>query len=122
MWRKGSRASGSERWTSITGTGIDKALNDVDVLRRLVPAWLKTPGMETDKIEPSIAITKEVELTFVFGYTPEEFAGTLRNLAEGVIDVSGLVTAKVGLEGVAGAFVALGDPEAQVKVLVEPGL
>jgi threonine dehydrogenase-like Zn-dependent dehydrogenase len=78
--------------------------------------------METDKIEPSIAITKEVELTFVFGYTPEEFAGTLRNLAEGVIDVSGLVTAKVGLEGVAGAFVALGDPEAQVKVLVEPGL
>jgi 2-polyprenyl-6-methoxyphenol hydroxylase-like FAD-dependent oxidoreductase len=34
----------------ITGTGIDKALNDVDVLRRLVPAWLKTPGMEADKI------------------------------------------------------------------------
>lgn len=77
--------------------------------------------METDRIEPSIAITKEVELTFVFGYTPEEFAQTLRHLAEGVIDVSDLVTGKVGLDGVAEAFRSLGDPEAHVKILVAPG-
>ncbi|HEY2750091.1 zinc-binding dehydrogenase [Phenylobacterium sp.] len=77
--------------------------------------------METDRIEPSIAITKEIELTFVFGYSPEEFAATLHNIAEGKIDVSGLVTSKVGLDGVADAFVALADPEAQVKILVEPG-
>ena len=76
--------------------------------------------METDRIEPSIAITKEIELTFVFGYTPEEFALTLRQLSEGIIDVSHLVTGKVGLDGVADAFVALGDPEAHVKVLVTP--
>ena len=76
--------------------------------------------METDKIEPAIAITKEIELTFVFGYTPEEFAGTLRHIAEGVIDVSGLVTGRVSLDGVAAAFTALGDPEAHVKILVEP--
>lgn len=77
--------------------------------------------METDRIEPSMAVTKEIELTFVFGYTPEEFGQTLRRLAEGVIDVSSLVTAKVGLEGVAQAFRDLGDPEAHVKVLVQPG-
>jgi threonine dehydrogenase-like Zn-dependent dehydrogenase len=76
--------------------------------------------METDRIEPSIAVTKEIELTFVLGYTPEEFAGTLRNIAEGVIDVSHLVTGKVGLSGVADAFESLGDPEAHVKILVEP--
>jgi threonine dehydrogenase-like Zn-dependent dehydrogenase len=76
--------------------------------------------MESDKIEPSIAITKEVELTFVFGYTPEEFGQTLHNLAEGVIDVSRLVTGKVPLDGVAQAFRELGDPEAHVKILVEP--
>jgi threonine dehydrogenase-like Zn-dependent dehydrogenase len=76
--------------------------------------------METDKIEPSIAITKEIELTFVFGYTPEEFALTLRQISEGIIDVSGLVTGTVGLDGVAGAFTALGDPEAHVKILVQP--
>ena len=77
--------------------------------------------METDRIEPSIAITKEIELTFVFGYSPEEFAATLHQLAEGVIDVSSLVTGRVGLDGVAQAFRDLGDPEAHVKVLVEPG-
>ena len=76
--------------------------------------------METDRIEPSIAITKEIELTFVFGYSPEEFAATLGNIAEGRIDVSGLVTGKVGLDGVAKAFTDLGDPEAHVKILVEP--
>jgi threonine dehydrogenase-like Zn-dependent dehydrogenase len=77
--------------------------------------------METDRIEPSIAVTKEIELTFVLGYTPDEFAMTLRQLAEGVIDVSRLVTGKVGLDGVAQAFNDLGDPEAHVKILVEPG-
>jgi threonine dehydrogenase-like Zn-dependent dehydrogenase len=41
-------------------------------------------------------------------------------LAEGVIDVSNLVTGRVGLDGVAQAFRDLGDPEAHVKVLVEP--
>jgi threonine dehydrogenase-like Zn-dependent dehydrogenase len=76
--------------------------------------------METDRIEPSIAITKEIELSFVLGYTPDEFAGTLRHLAEGVIDVSGLVTGATPLEGVAQAFRDLGDPEAHVKILVEP--
>jgi threonine dehydrogenase-like Zn-dependent dehydrogenase len=76
--------------------------------------------MQTDRIEPSIAITKEIELSFVLGYTPEEFAGTLRHLAEGVIDVTGLVTGRTPLEGVAQAFRDLGDPEAHVKILVEP--
>jgi threonine dehydrogenase-like Zn-dependent dehydrogenase len=78
--------------------------------------------METDRIEPSIAVTKEIELTFVLGYTPEEFARTLTHLADGVIDVSGLVTGRSPLDGVAQAFRDLGDPEAHVKILVEPGL
>ena len=77
--------------------------------------------METDRIDPSMVITKEIELTFVFGYTPDEFAATLRNLAEGAIQVDGLVTGEVGLDGVAQAFRDLGDPEAHVKILVRPG-
>lgn len=76
--------------------------------------------MESDRIEPSIAITKEIELTFVYGYTPEEFAMTLRRLAEGEIDVRGVVTGEVGLAEVAQAFRDLADPEAHVKILVRP--
>ena len=76
--------------------------------------------MEIDKIEPFIAITKQLDFRFVFGYTPEEFAATLGDIAEGRIDVAPVITDAVGLEGVAGAFKALGDPETQVKIVVEP--
>ena len=76
--------------------------------------------MEVDKIEPFLAITKQLDFRFVFGYTPEEFAATLGDIAEGRIDVAPVITDAVGLEGVAGAFKALGDPESQVKIVVEP--
>ena len=33
--------------------------------------------MHTDTIEPFMAVTKEMELRFSFGYTPAEFAATL---------------------------------------------
>ena len=33
--------------------------------------------MHTDTIEPFMAVTKEMELRFSFGYTPDEFAATL---------------------------------------------
>ena len=39
--------------------------------------------MHTDTIEPFMAVTKEMELRFSFGYTPDEFAATLRRLADG---------------------------------------
>lgn len=34
----------------VTGTGMDKALNDADRLRQLVPQWLATSGMSAEKI------------------------------------------------------------------------
>lgn len=76
--------------------------------------------MEPDKILPLSAIMKEIEFSFVFAYTPQEFAETLHNLQEGIIDVSTIVTGRVGLENVGDAFTALGDPEKHVKVLVDP--
>ncbi len=77
--------------------------------------------MEPDRIEPYLAITKQIELRFVLGYTPDKFAATLHQIAEGEIDVRPMVTSSVGLDGVAAAFKALADPEAQVKIMVEPG-
>ena len=41
--------------------------------------------MEADAIYPMLGITKELNLQFVLGYTPEEFAATLRHIAEGAI-------------------------------------
>lgn len=77
--------------------------------------------METDRIEPSLAINKQLELKFVLGYSPEEFAATLADIAEGRLPVAPLITSETGLDGVAEAFRALANPEAQVKILVKPG-
>ena len=76
--------------------------------------------MQTDSIEPFLCITKSLELKFVYGYAADEFARTLHHIAEGTIDVRPAVTAEVGLDGVADAFRALGDPEAQCKIVVRP--
>ncbi len=77
--------------------------------------------MEEDRIKPMVAIGKELSFQFVLGYSPEEFAATLQNIAEGKIDVQPLITGSVGLEGVAGAFEDLGTPDRHAKILVEPG-
>jgi threonine dehydrogenase-like Zn-dependent dehydrogenase len=76
--------------------------------------------MEEDRIRPFVGIVKELQLQFALGYTPEEFAGTLRAIAEGEIDTAPLVTGKVGVDGVVGAFEALATPERHAKILVEP--
>jgi len=74
----------------------------------------------TDHFRPAMAINKELDLRFVFAYTPLEFRDTLHLLAEGKIDPRPLVTGTVGLDGVAGAFAALADPEAHAKILIDP--
>ncbi|EHB53722.1 Alcohol dehydrogenase GroES domain protein [Mycolicibacterium rhodesiae JS60] len=76
--------------------------------------------MAADQLRPAMANAKELDLRFVFAYTPLEFRDTLHMLADGKLDASALVTGKVGLDGVAAAFEALGDPEAHAKILVDP--
>ncbi len=66
--------------------------------------------MEADTIYPMLGISKELQLQFVLGYTPEEFAATLGHIADGAIPAAPLITGKVGVEGVAGAFEALASP------------
>jgi threonine dehydrogenase-like Zn-dependent dehydrogenase len=73
-----------------------------------------------DRFRPAMAINKEIDLRFVIGYTPLEFRDTLRMLAEGKVDPSPLLTGEVGLDGVEAAFTALGDPEGQAKILIDP--
>jgi threonine dehydrogenase-like Zn-dependent dehydrogenase len=76
--------------------------------------------METDRIEPFFGIVKQLNLQFVLGYSAEEFADSLRHLAEGLIDAEALITGTVGLDGVAGAFADLANPERHAKVMIDP--
>ena len=76
--------------------------------------------METDRFEPFFGIIKQINLQFVLAYTGEEFAASLRNIAEGKVDVTPLITGHVGLEGVKGAFTDLASPEQHAKIMVQP--
>jgi len=78
--------------------------------------------MQPDRIEPFLAVSKQLDFRFVLGYSPEEYAATLHDIAEGRIDVAPVITGVVGFEGVAGAFQALADPESQVKIMVDPAI
>jgi len=74
----------------------------------------------SDQITPAMAINKELELRFVFGYSPLEFRDTLQMLANGDVDPSPLVTGMVGLDGVGAAFATLDNPERHAKILIDP--
>lgn len=76
--------------------------------------------MEQDHVRPLLGIGKELNLQFVLGYTPEEFAVTLHHIAEGALPVEPLITGRVGIDAVATAFTDLKDPERHAKILVEP--
>jgi threonine dehydrogenase-like Zn-dependent dehydrogenase len=77
--------------------------------------------MEPDRIEALAFISKEIELRYVLGYTPEEFAASLHNLAEGKTRYPSIITDVVGLEATPAAFTALQTDQRQIKIMVAPG-
>jgi len=96
---------------------IDGILGSAPLQSRVVVVGV---CMGSDQIRPTMAISKEIDLRFVFGYTPLEFRDSLHMLADGKLNAAPLVTGKVGLDGVAAAFEALGDPEAHAKIIIDP--
>jgi threonine dehydrogenase-like Zn-dependent dehydrogenase len=96
---------------------IESVVSQAPLATRVVVVGVCMGG---DRFRPSMAINKELDLRFVLGYTPLEFRDTLHALADGKVDASALVTGTVGLDGVAAAFTALGDPEAHAKILIDP--
>jgi threonine dehydrogenase-like Zn-dependent dehydrogenase len=76
--------------------------------------------MQPDTMHPFFAIAKEINVQFVLAYDPNEFADSLRAIAEGDIDVTPVITGDVGLEAVGAAFDDLADPERHCKILVTP--
>ncbi|MFF3489680.1 zinc-binding dehydrogenase [Streptomyces sp. NPDC002701] len=114
-----------------TGTGTPVVFEAVGVPGMLDSILQQTPmgtrvvvigaAMEPDRITPYFGIAKEAEFRFVQAYTPDEFAETLRQIADGELNVAPLITAEVGLKDVAWAFGKLSEPEEHCKILVRPG-
>lgn len=96
---------------------LQQLIDGAPLLSRIVGVGV---CMQSDKIEPALAINKELEFQFVFGYTPLEFRDALHMIADGKVNVTPLITGVVGLEGVTNAFAALRDPEQHAKILIDP--
>jgi threonine dehydrogenase-like Zn-dependent dehydrogenase len=96
---------------------IESVLDGAPLFSRVVVVGVVVGA---DQITPAMAINKEIDLRFVFGYTPLEFRDTLHMLADGKIDARPLITGTVGLDGVDAAFAALGAPERHAKILIDP--
>jgi threonine dehydrogenase-like Zn-dependent dehydrogenase len=94
-----------------------------DVMRRApMNTRLVVAGvcMEPDTVMPLFGTAKEINVQFVNAYDHNEFAESLRAIAEGDIDVGPLITGEVGLEGVGQAFDDLAEPDTHCKILVRP--
>ncbi len=117
-----NRAAGGATPVVFEAIGIPGILDDIC---RSVPPQTRITivgvCMEPDTFLPLVAIAKELQFQFVIYYDPAEFADTLRQLAEGEIDASPLITGVVGIDGVPDAFEILRHPEEHAKVIVEPG-
>jgi len=96
---------------------IESVVSSAPLMSRVVVVGV---CMTADTFRPTMAINKEIDLRFVLGYTPLEFSDALHLLAEGKVAVEHLITGTVGLDGVAGAFDALGSPETHAKILIDP--
>lgn len=130
VWRDASRAPKLPPWTPgppVRPAVVFECVGVPGVLDQVMAASPRGTRivvvgvcMEADTIHPMLGISKELNLQFVLGYTADEFAATLRHIAEGEIPTEPLVTGTVGVEGVARAFEELGSPERHAKILVEP--
>ena len=76
--------------------------------------------MEADRQIPMYACFKELSLQYVLAWTTAEFTKALELIASGAVNVSPMVTGKVGIGEVAGAFAELANPNRHTKILVEP--
>ncbi|MFJ2745811.1 zinc-binding dehydrogenase [Streptomyces sp. NPDC087440] len=78
--------------------------------------------MTEDTFRPVVGIYKDITVKMCLAYPPEEYARTLRRIADGRIDAAALITGEVGFGGVAAAIDTLGAPDDHIKVLVRPEL
>jgi (R,R)-butanediol dehydrogenase/meso-butanediol dehydrogenase/diacetyl reductase len=76
--------------------------------------------MQPDRILPVKAITKELQVNYVYGYRREDFAFAIDMLAAGRVDSRPMVSGSVGFEEFPTAFEALKTDKRHCKVMLEP--
>jgi (R,R)-butanediol dehydrogenase/meso-butanediol dehydrogenase/diacetyl reductase len=103
-------------------TGVAKLLQpSAELVRR--GGTLSLVGYTTDPPQVFYGdwVARELRLVASLAYTHEDFRGAMTALQIGAVDVGPVVTATVGLEGLASVLDDLGSGQTdQAKVLVDP--
>jgi len=101
--------------------GIPKMIPDL-IRRAPAGSTVVFTGVHSSSvtIEPFYAMTKELVLKFSFYYTPEDFVQCLEMLNKQEIPWQKLITGRVGIDNVNGAFDALMSGGEHTKVIIEP--
>ena len=98
---------------------IQEALTSVRFRGRVVVAGA---CLGEDRIRPLPAMAREATLHFALAYEKDDFQYTVDVLAAGRIDPRPMVTERVPLEGLPGAFAALRPPSEHGKIVFDAGL
>lgn len=101
--------------------GIPSMIPDL-IKRAPNEACIVFNGLHTGEVSfsPAHALMKQLNIKHSYYYTPEEYAESLRALADEEIPWQSLVTGKVGIDGVPDAFSQLMKPNSHIKVVVDP--
>lgn len=98
---------------------IQQVLTNAAACSKIVVAGL---CMQPDTFMPSVAVMKEMDLMFSIAYTPAEFAEAFGHLSSGELKVEPLVTSRIGLRDLPGAFDRLANPDQDAKIIVLPSM
>ncbi|ABI37390.1 Alcohol dehydrogenase, zinc-binding domain protein [Shewanella sp. MR-4] len=116
-----AKLAAGQRLVIFECVGIHKLIEGF-VQRAPAKATIVVTGIHTanSNINYAYATVKELDMCFSYYYQPAEFAACLEELAQGTIPWRKLLTGKVGMDGVSGAFKQLMKPNPHIKVVIEP--
>ncbi|WP_223148693.1 zinc-binding dehydrogenase [Aeromicrobium ginsengisoli] len=76
--------------------------------------------MEEDRVLPTYALLKEIDMVFCMAYSVEEFIEALGYLSRDDVNIAPFITSRIGYDDVPEAFSRLADPEQDAKIVIMP--
>jgi threonine dehydrogenase-like Zn-dependent dehydrogenase len=117
-WR---RVDGVRQLVIFEAVGVPGMINEaMRVAPRNTRIVVVGACMQEDHLYPMLGIGRELNIQFVLGYEPAEFASALTSIADARVDLSPWITGTVGVDDVPQAFADLANPDAHAKILVKP--
>lgn len=74
--------------------------------------------MQEDRVLPTYALLKEIDMVFCMAYSIDEFIEALGYLSRDDVNIAPFITSRIGYDDVPEAFARLADPERDAKIII----